>query len=101
MKRLLYLLIIILFAQAVQAKDTVCTEYLNDLYTKEYKKEVKVISKKEHIDKYEQKIGDKFISSVAYGVGYIKIKGQKKIKITYLCLMEDCTKPFWGYVIPR
>ena len=101
MRKLLCFFILVFFAGTVYAKDTACTEYLKNIYKNQYEKEVKLVSKKEHIDKYEQKIGDKFISSIAYGTGYLKIKGQKKIKINYICLLENCDKPFWGYIIPR
>ena len=97
--RKLLLLILILFS-TLSANATCCSDYLTDLYSKEYNTKVKIVSKKEHIDKYEQKIGDYFVSSVVYGVGYMKIKGQKKKRITYICLLKNCREIFWAHVIP-
>ena len=76
------------------------TDYFSELYSKEYKKPVKIVSKTENIEKYEQKIGDQFISSIVYGVGYMKVKGQKKIRITYICLLKNSCEIFWGHIIP-
>ena len=78
------------------------TDYFSDLYSKEYNKRVKIVSKDEQIEKYEQKIGEQFVSSIVYGVGYMKRPKCKKLRITYICLLESCDKPpIWGYVIPR
>lgn len=99
--RKLLLLSLILFS-TLSANATCCSDYLADLYSKEYNSKVKIVSKKEHIDKYEQKIGDNFVSSIVYGVGYMKRPKCKKLRITYICLLESCDKPpIWGYVIPR
>ena len=100
MRKLILLTLIIL--SALKANATCCSEYLEDLYSKEYNAKVKIISKDEFIDKYEQKIGDRFVSSIVYGTGYLKRPKCKKIRITYICMLEDSTKPpIWGYVIPR
>ena len=99
--RKLLLLTLILFS-TLGANATCCSDYLTDLYSKEYNTKVKIITKEEHIDKYEQKIGNCFISSIVYGVGYMKRTKCKKIRITYICLLENCEKPpIWGYIIPR
>lgn len=100
MRKLFLFTLIIL--SALKANATCYSEYLEDLYSKEHNTKVKIVSKDEHIDKYEQKVGDSFISSIVYGVGYLKIPKCKKIRITYICLLESCDKPpIWGYVIPR
>ena len=60
-----------------------------------------IIAKKEFIDKYEQKVGDYYISSIVYGYGYMKIPKCKKQRISYITLIGNDCKPIWGYVIPR
>ena len=83
-------------------KILVDNNYVSIKGSKEYNTKVKIITKEEHIDKYEQKIGNCFISSIVYGVGYMKRPKCKKIRITYICLLENCEKPpIWGYIIPR
>ncbi len=100
MKKLLLITLILL--STLNANATCYSEYLEDLYSKELNTKVKITSKEEHIDKYEQKIGDYFISSIVYGVGYMKQPKCKKIRITYICLLESCDKPpIWCYIIPR
>ena len=95
------LLLIVLFS-TLNVSATCYSDYLEEVYSKEHNTKVKIISKDEHIDKYEQKIGDNFISSIVYGVGYLKIPKCKKIRITYICLLKNCnSKPVWGYIIPR
>ena len=59
------------------------------------------VSKKEFIDKYEQKVGDYYISSIVYGYGYMKIPKCKMQRISYITLIGNDCKPVWGYVIPR
>ena len=100
MRKLLLTISILFFTLSANA--TCCSDYLAELYSKEYNSKVKIVSKKEHIDKYEQKIGDFYVSSIVYGVGYLKRPKCKKMRITYICLLESCDKPpIWGYVIPR
>ena len=80
---------------------TTSTDYLQEIYSKTCNKEVTIKSKKEFIDKYEQKLGDKFISSIAYGEADFKLKGARKKRVSYVCMLEnDCT-PIWGYILPR
>mgnify|MGYP000299582271 CR=1 FL=1 len=86
MRKLISLLIILCSALQVTASE--CTAYLCDIYSNAYNSKVKIVSKKKFIDKYEQKVGDYYISSIVYGYGYMKLIG------------NDC-KPVWGYVIPR
>ena len=78
-----------------------CSKYLTDLYTQECDCAVKIVSKKEFADKYEQKIGDYFVSSIVYGYGYMKKHKCKKVRITYITLLGCNGEPIWGYVIPR
>lgn len=97
-----FLLLALILFSTLSANATCCIDYLQELYSKEYNSKVKIVSKKEHIDKYEQKIGENFVSSIVYGVGYMKKPKCKKIRITYICLLSSCDKPpIWGYIIPR
>ncbi|CCZ51270.1 TPA: hypothetical protein CPT90_09335 [Candidatus Gastranaerophilales bacterium HUM_3] len=99
MRKLILLLIILCFALQVRASE--CTAYLCEIYSNEYNSKVKIVSKKEFIDKYEQKVGDYYISSIVYGYGYMKIPKCKKQRISYITLIGNDCKPIWGYVIPR
>lgn len=78
-----------------------CTDYLKEIYSTNQEHPVKIISKTEYSDKYEQKIGNYNISSITYGTGWIKCFGRKKSRITYLTLYDADCKPVWGYIIPR
>ncbi len=80
---------------------SVSTDYLENLYSCQYDTKVNIKSKKEIIDKYEQKIGDNFISCISYGYADMKIKGKKKMRVSYICLLENDSTPIWGYIIPR
>ena len=95
--------LILVFASflSLNANASECTDYLVNMYSKEYNAPIKFNSKKEHIDKYEQMLGTSFVSSIVYGVGYMKKPDSKKMRVTYVCAMENDQKPIWGYVIPR
>ena len=62
---------------------------------------VKITVKKEHTEELNQTIDNEFIPKITYGYGDMKIKGCKKQRISYICLLNCSLKPFWGYVIPR
>ena len=98
MKKIFLCILSLLLCSSVLASEY--TDYFSEMYSKEYKKHVKVVSKDEHIEKYEQKVGDVFVSSIVYGVGYMKIKGHKKTRITYICLLKNNCEIFWGHIIP-
>ena len=96
-----FALILIIFFLAVPVQATECTKYLVDLYSKEYGCPVKITSRKEFVDKYEQKIADYEVFSIVYGYGFMKRPKCKRMRITYITLMNNDCKPIWGYVIPR
>ena len=101
MKKLLILSIFTYFIFSSSVFATTSTDYLQEIYSKTCNKEVTIKSKKEFIDKYEQRLGDKFISSIVYGEADFKIKGARKKRVSYVCMLEnDCT-PIWGYILPR
>lgn len=95
MKKLL--LIIISSVICLPGHASVCTDYLSSELTNNHGKPVSIVSKQENIEKYEIYIGSQFISSLIYGKG--KMKSEKKTlrKIHYSCLMENDTKPVFGY----
>ena len=47
----------------------VCTDYISQNLSAEYKKSIHVEQKSEYIDKYEDYLGKVFISSIVYGDG--------------------------------
>lgn len=98
MKRVFLSVILLLNTSCAFA--TLCTDYLEDIYSKEYNKPVKIKCKSEFIDKIEQNLGGNFISSITYGKAELKIPKQRKMRVSYFCLMESCDKPLWGYIIP-
>ena len=61
------LIFLIFVFTSLSANATVSTDYLERVYSCQCKKDVTFKSKKEYIDKYEQRLGDKFISSIVYG----------------------------------
>ena len=100
MKKFIYTACILILSAAVQASE--CVDYLSELYSCQYDAPVKIKSKLEVIDKYEQKIGNEYVSSIVYGQADLKIKHRKKMRVSYICLLKSCTeKPMWGYIIPR
>ncbi len=95
------LLILMLFLTTLTANATDCSRYLCNVYSEECNSKVKVVSKKEFIDKYEQEINGEQISAIAYGTGYIKYPKCKKQNILYICLLRDDCSIIWGEVIPQ
>ena len=95
-----FILCFLLLTLSSSAMASQYTDYFSDLYSKEYNKRVKIVSKDEQIEKYEQKIGEQFVSSIVYGVGYMKVKGERKKRITYIVLLKNNCEIFWAHVIP-
>ncbi len=85
---------------------TFCKMLLNaanilcNVYSDECNQKVKVVSKKEFIDKYEQEINGEQIAAIAYGTGYIKYPKCKKQDIIYICLLREDCSIIWGEVSP-
>ena len=100
MRKLIILLFFILISTTcVHASD--CTKYLVDLYSKEYNCPVKIVSRQEFVNKYEQKFGEYNLKSIVYGFGFMKRPKCRRVRITYIALMDENCKPVWGYVMPR
>lgn len=98
MKRAL-LILMLLFTTAV-ANATECSRYLCNVYSDECNQKVKVVSKKEFIDKYEQEINGEQIAAIAYGTGYIKYPKCRKQDVIYICLLREDCSIIWGEVSP-
>ena len=64
-------------------------------------KRVHIIVKKEFTLDSSQCIGKQTISAITYGYGDLKIKGCKKHKITYICLLNNKYNPILSYIIPN
>lgn len=79
----------------------VCTDYISQNLSAEYKKSIHVEQKSEYIDKYEDYLGKVFISSIVYGDAKLEGLHRRGKNIKYICLMEDYSKPVWGYVIQK
>lgn len=99
MRKLVFLLVVLCFTLQVKASE--CTAYLCEVYSSEYNSRVKIVSTKEFVDKYEQKVGEYYISSIVYGYGYMKLPEKRRQRVSYITLMGSDCKPIWGYVIPR
>ena len=99
MKKLVLLLIILFSTISVYATES--TEYLENLYQPKYERKLKITSKGEVIDKYDQFFNGVYIPEISYGYGYLKVKKCRKQKISYICLLDCNRKPLWGHVIPR
>ena len=82
MKRVFLFLVVSLLANSVFA--TECSDFLKNTYQKNYDKPLKVVSKLELINNYEQEIGNTYVPYIAYGNGYMKVKRCKKTNISYI-----------------
>lgn len=97
MKKILLTIIILFLPTLVYA-----TEY-SKFAEKEYAKKINadkvhIVVKKEHVEKYSQEIGCEFVPFIAYGYGDLKVSGQKKQRITYICLLNKNLKPTWSEI---
>ena len=96
MRKIFIISVCFMLVQSVQA--TECTDFLTKMYADRYQTRVKIKSQKEYCGKYEQKTGNIYTSAVIYGEGDFKVKGQKKRKVSYMCLTDSEGKPFWGHI---
>lgn len=99
MKKIVALILTFLTMLSVNATES--TEYLESIYQPKYEQKLKIVSKGEVIDKYDQTFNGVYIPEISYGFGYMKVKKCKKQTISYICLLDCNRKPLWGYVIPR
>ena len=98
MKRVLLTIFILFTTLSVNATES--TDYLKSVYQPQYERKLKVVSKEEFIDKYDQYFNGVYIPSISYGYGYMKVKRCKKVSISYICILDCDGKPIWGAIIP-
>lgn len=97
MKILRLILINLIFINTAHA--SVCTDYLSEIYSSQHGKKIEITQKNnEHTDKLEDRIGNRFVSSVVYGKARIRGLGKRQKTLNYACLMENDKKPLWGYI---
>lgn len=97
----LKLLICVILLNTLASYATEATDFLVDLYSKEYNQNIKIKTRKEFVNPCEQKIGENYISEIVYGQAKLKMKKARTAKVSYICLKDENQKPFWGYVMPR
>lgn len=101
MKRKVLLSLFILLAFITPTFATEATDFLVSLYSSEQNQNVKIKSYREFTNICEQEVAGKYISEIVYGQASLKIKKQRKQKVSYICLKDNENKPFWGFIIPR
>ena len=100
MKRVIcFLLVYSLMCQAVFA--TEASKFAAQKYAECINKKAVITVKKEHTEECFQKIGDQDIPFITYGYGDLKVKGKKKLRISYICLRDKDYNLFWSCIIPR
>lgn len=100
MKRVISLILLCLAFNQVYAS-TEASEFVAEQYAAASGNEqVHIVVKKEHTMEYQQPVGGEMIPAITYGYGDMKVKGCRKLKITYLCLLNKDFKPLWSYIIP-
>ena len=102
MKKILIVLILLLTTTfSVSARSTEASKFAENQYSKQYCVKPIINVLKEHTEKYNQKIGEMFIPAITYGYGSMKVKGERKCRISYMCLLNEECKPVWSYIIKR
>ena len=97
MKILHFLLINLIIVNTAYA--SVCTDYLSEIYSSQHGRKIEITQKNnEHIDKLEDYIENRLVSSVVYDKARIRGIKKKKKTLNYACLMENDKKPLWGYI---
>ncbi len=91
----------LLLLNAVAVYATEATDFLVNMYSKEYNQNVKIKAYKEYSNPCQQKIGDNYISEIVYGQAKFKKKKVRTTNVSYICVLDNNNKPFWGGVIFR
>lgn len=99
MKYIVLILLNLVYIQSVFA--TECSKYIEKTYEQTCNGTAHITVKKEHIDNCYQYIGKHKISAIVFGYGDLKTKDCKKMRISYICLLDKNCKPLWGHIIPR
>ena len=86
---------------SVSASSTEASKYAEAQYAKQIGNEkVHINVKKEHTIEYRQKIGEQMIPAITYGYGDMKAKKCRKVRVSYICLLDEECKPIWSYIVP-
>ena len=94
------LLICFLYVSLNVAVATEASKFVEAQYQKETCTQAHITVKKEHTVEYQQKIGEQIVPAITYGYGDMKVKGCRKCRISYICLLDkDCT-PMWSFIVP-
>lgn len=101
MKRKVFVSLFMLLIFSVPTFATDATDFLTCLYSNEQSQIVKIKSYREHTNVCEQELAGKQISAIVYGQASLKIKKQRKQKVSYICLKDCENEFFWGFIIPR
>ena len=100
MKKIFVLFLFLFFIGDTWAS-TIVSRFAEQEYASENSLEkVHIVVKKEHTLDYWQKSERDTVQAIAFGYGDLKIKRFKKIRITYICLLDKDYKPFRSYIIP-
>ena len=90
----------ILFFMNSSFGKTTCSKYAEKQYVLENNVDnAHIVVKKEHTEEYPQVLKENVIKAITYGYGDMKIRGCKKFRISYICLLDENCKPFWSYII--
>ena len=101
MKNLFLILGLCFSVLSVYASSTEASKYAEEQYAKQIGNEkVSINVKKEHTMEYDQKVGELKIPAITYGYGDMKAKKCRKIRISYICLLDEDCKPIWSYIVP-
>lgn len=102
MKKLLLILSLCFSILSVSASVTEASKFAGEQYAVQTGNEnVRINVKKEHTIEYKQKIGEQMVPAITYGWGDMKAKKCKKVRVTYICLLDETSKPFWSYIVPN
>ena len=98
----IFLIICLFFSVLTSfATSTEASKYAEEQYSKQIGNDkVHINVKKEHTVEYTQKIGDKIIPAITYGYGDMKTNKCRKVRVSYICLLDENCKPIWSYVVP-
>ena len=100
MKKAVLLLIFCCFSiLSVNAKETDCTKYLENLTKQCCNCEVDINTTKEFSQILNQEISGSQIYEIRYGFGNMKCKKQRKKRISYVAIYDKDCKPVWGQVM--
>lgn len=101
MKRILVLLCILFFSVSY-ACATEASKYAAQKYSETTgSRNVRITVKKEHTEECTQKIGEADVFAITYGYGDMKVKGKRKARISYICLLDKNCDIIWSCIIPR